>query len=71
MVIQGFGKCAVFVCVDLHSIGVSGSAPFYLVPCKLRRAGVVVRQRGRGGIGGVVGVVGKSTCKVDALHVFA
>ena len=36
------------------------------------RQGVVIHQQGQGGgIGGVVGVVGKSTCKVDALHVFA
>ena len=30
------------------------------------RQGVVIHQQGQGGgIGGVVGVVGKSTCKVD------
>ena len=33
------------------------------------RQGIMIRQQERGSIGGVVGVVGKSTCKVGTLRI--
>ena len=55
-----------FVCdhVQVHTIKHST-----LCQCKLRRAGVVVISEEGVGIGGVVGVVGKSTCKIGTLRI--